>query len=120
MVASRALPTGDPAYNPGMCPDWESNWQPLGSQASIQSTEAPQSGLTISFKDFYCTGEGMMWVMTAAENGVKYCFCLFVLQMEEVISWLYYFSVDGNICVESKKMIWKKDDKYTSKVYVSL
>ena len=79
VVASCTPPTGDLTCNPGMCPDWESNWQPLGSQASIQSTEAPQSGLTISFKDFYCTGEGMMWVMTAAENGVKYCFCLFVL-----------------------------------------
>ena len=23
VVASHALPTGDPARNPGMCPDWE-------------------------------------------------------------------------------------------------
>ena len=26
-------PTGDPAPNPGMCPDWELNWQPFGFQA---------------------------------------------------------------------------------------
>ena len=26
-------PTGDLARNPGMCPDWESNWQAFGSQA---------------------------------------------------------------------------------------
>ena len=26
VVASQAPPIGDPAHNPGMCPDWESNW----------------------------------------------------------------------------------------------
>ena len=26
MVASQAPPTGDLAHNPGMCPEWESNW----------------------------------------------------------------------------------------------
>ena len=35
---------GDLTYNPGMCPDWESNWHPFGSQASAQSTEPHQSG----------------------------------------------------------------------------
>ena len=30
VVASRAPPTGDLAHNPGMCPDWESNWQLFG------------------------------------------------------------------------------------------
>ena len=25
VVASQALPTGDLARNPGMCPDWETN-----------------------------------------------------------------------------------------------
>ena len=34
VVASCAPPIGDPACSPGMCPDWESNWQPFGSQAS--------------------------------------------------------------------------------------
>ena len=29
-----AHPTGDLARNPGMCPDWESNQQPFGSQAA--------------------------------------------------------------------------------------
>ena len=31
VVASYVPPTGDLARNPGMCPDWESNQQPLGS-----------------------------------------------------------------------------------------
>ena len=39
-------PTGDPAHNPGMCPDQESNWWLFGSQASTQSTEPHQPGLS--------------------------------------------------------------------------
>ena len=27
VVASHTPPTGDLAHNPGMCPDWELNWQ---------------------------------------------------------------------------------------------
>ena len=38
-------PTGDLVHNPGMCPDWESNWRPFGSQASAQSAESHQPGL---------------------------------------------------------------------------
>ena len=37
VVASHTSPTGDLAHNPGMCPDWESNQQPFGSQAYGQS-----------------------------------------------------------------------------------
>ena len=33
VVASSIPPTGDLAHSPGMCPDWELNWQPFGSQA---------------------------------------------------------------------------------------
>ena len=29
VVASCTFPTGDPAHNPGMCPDWELNRLPL-------------------------------------------------------------------------------------------
>ena len=35
---------GDLACNPDMCPDWESNQQPFGSQAHAQSTELHQPG----------------------------------------------------------------------------
>ena len=31
VVASHVPPTGDLAHNPGMCPDWELNWQPFAS-----------------------------------------------------------------------------------------
>ena len=45
VVASCVPPTGDLACNPGMCPDWESNWQPFGLQAGTQYTESHQPGL---------------------------------------------------------------------------
>ena len=45
VVTSFTLPTGDLACHPGLCPYWESNWQPFGSQASAQSTEPHQPGL---------------------------------------------------------------------------
>ena len=40
-------PTGDHAHTPGTYPDWESNQQPFGSQASTQSTESHQPGQKI-------------------------------------------------------------------------
>ena len=42
VVASRAPPSGDLACTPGVCPDWESNWQPFGLQAGTQATEPYQ------------------------------------------------------------------------------
>ena len=42
VVASPASPTGHLVFNPGMCPDWESNWWPFGSQAHTQYTELHQ------------------------------------------------------------------------------
>ena len=44
-------PYWGPAHNPGMCPDWESNRQPFGSQAGVQSTEPHQPGRIPCFKD---------------------------------------------------------------------
>ena len=41
VVTSHTSPTGDPS----ICPDWESNQRPFGSQAGIQSTEPHQPGL---------------------------------------------------------------------------
>ena len=51
VVASCAPPTGDLAHNPGMCPDWESNPRPFGSQAGTPSTEPHQPGLYIVLKE---------------------------------------------------------------------
>ena len=38
--------TRDPAHNPGMCLDWELNQQRFGFQASTQSTEPHEPGLS--------------------------------------------------------------------------
>ena len=44
VIASHDPPTRDLAGNPGMCPDKESNEQPLGSHAGAQSPEPHQPG----------------------------------------------------------------------------
>ena len=44
VIASCTPPTGGLAHNPGICPDWESNQEPFGSQASVQSTVPHQPG----------------------------------------------------------------------------
>ena len=45
VVAFHMPPTRELAHNPGMCPDWESNRRPFGSQTGTQSTEPSQPGL---------------------------------------------------------------------------
>ena len=35
VVVSHVPPTGDLAHDPGMCPDWESNRWPFGSQFTL-------------------------------------------------------------------------------------
>ena len=45
VVTSCLPPSAELAHNLSMCPDWESNQQPLGSQASAQSSEPHQPGL---------------------------------------------------------------------------
>ena len=46
VVTSREPCNGDPASNPGICPDWESNRRPFGLLAHTQSTELYQPGLS--------------------------------------------------------------------------
>ena len=49
VVASHTPPTGGLAFNPGMCPDCESNQQPFGSQVGTQCTEPHQGCIIIYF-----------------------------------------------------------------------
>ena len=44
VAASHMPPSGDLAHNLGICPGWESNWQPFSQQAGTQSTEPHQPG----------------------------------------------------------------------------
>ena len=55
VVASHPPPTGDLAHNPGMCPDWDSNWRPFSSQAGTQSTEPHQPGPLHFLKEYLRT-----------------------------------------------------------------
>ena len=48
-VASCTPPTGDPARNPGMCPEWESNLRFSGLQTGAQSTQPHQPGRYVPF-----------------------------------------------------------------------
>ena len=45
--------TGDLACNPGMCPDWELNWQPFGSYAGAPSIEPQQPGFWLPLIRIY-------------------------------------------------------------------
>ena len=49
VVASHVAPTGDLACNPGMCPYWESNWQPFGLQPALNPLSSASQG---KWKDF--------------------------------------------------------------------
>ena len=49
LVASCMPPTRDPTCNPGMCPKWEQNHRPFGSQASTQSLSHTSQGSMHSF-----------------------------------------------------------------------
>ena len=53
---------GDLTYNPGMCPEWDSNPPPFGSQAGTQSTEPHQPGLadTILHRE-----RGPLWILVS-------------------------------------------------------
>ena len=42
-------PTGDLACNPGMCPDWESNWWPFGSQLELNPLSYTSQGPLTTF-----------------------------------------------------------------------
>ena len=44
-VVASHMPPPTRDQDPGMCPDWDSNWRSFGSQACAQSTELHQPGL---------------------------------------------------------------------------
>ena len=44
VVASHMAPTGDLACNPGMCPDWELNPRPFGSQPMLNPLSYTSQG----------------------------------------------------------------------------
>ena len=59
VAASFMSPTGDLAYNPGMCPDWESNQRSFASQIGTQQLSHTSQGKyrTFEFWNFHIQGE---------------------------------------------------------------
>ena len=51
-IAHPQPPTRDLACNPGVCPDWESNWWLFGLKDYAQPTEPQQSGPPLSLISF--------------------------------------------------------------------
>ena len=49
MVASHVSPIGNLACNQSMCPDWESNWWPFGSQLALNTLSYTSQGNCCSF-----------------------------------------------------------------------
>ena len=61
-VASHVPPARDLASNSGIYPDWESNQQPFGLEASTQSTKPHQPGLSSLFDCSYYLQMNMVHV----------------------------------------------------------
>ena len=64
VIANHMPLTGDLASNPGMCPDWESNQWPFGSQVGAQSTEPHQPGPSTFLKDAWVLTLTILWSNT--------------------------------------------------------
>ena len=72
VVASHAPPPEDLDCNPGMCPNWESNQRPFGSEAVTQCTEPHQLG---KFFFFSCYPKLLCYIMSFQiifEKGISY------------------------------------------------
>ena len=66
VVASHMPPsTGDLACSPGVCPGWESNWQPFGSQARTEYTELYQTWLYSINSVFFDTQKCLILVKSS-------------------------------------------------------
>ena len=50
VVASHVAPTGDHAHNLGICPAWESNRQPFGSQPTLNPLIYTSQDSSLSYK----------------------------------------------------------------------
>ena len=67
VVASHTPPTGDLACNPGLCPDWESNQWPFGSQPTLNPLSCTSQDNFILESEFFIS-----------RLFILYGFCFFV------------------------------------------
>ena len=91
---SHTPPTGDLARNPGMCPDWESNQRPFGSQAGNQSIEPHQSGLSTILL--------LVLLIIATLTGVRWYLIVVLIYISLIFSEVeHLFIYLSDICVSS-------------------
>ena len=70
LVASHTPPTGDLAHNPGMCPDWESNWRPFGLQNNANPLRHQSGQCLETF--FIFINEGVLLDRVEARDTAKH------------------------------------------------
>ena len=75
MVASHLVPTGDLAYNPGMCPDWELNWQHFGLHPTLDPLSYTSQG---EYRYFKSRAKG-------CEMGLDMKICFVCLDRGEIV-----------------------------------
>ena len=97
VVASHIPPTGDLACSPGMCPHWETNLRPFGSQSSAQSTEPHQPGPFL--RNYYSHPSGCLIV-------VLICILLMTNDVDMLIGHLYIFSGKMSIQILCAILNW--------------
>ena len=70
-------PAGDLAHNTGMCPDWESSWQPFGLQAGAQSTEPHHPGPGLRLLQRKCVS--LLKAVSSYNQNQMSCFILLII-----------------------------------------
>ena len=77
VVAFCMAPTGDLTHNPGMCPDWELNWQPFGSQPALNPLSYSSQGPTYFLRaGLLCFHLGLYVVFIECVQ--KFCALIFI------------------------------------------
>ena len=95
MVASHVLSTRDLAHNAGMCPDWELNQQPLGSQVGPQSTESHQPGLSKELLREWFFGCFLCSIFCRLYEKVSSGDCFFLVHLLSLFALCWYLLCTG-------------------------
>ena len=97
VVASRMPPTGDLACNPGMCPGWEENWWPFGSQCSIHWATPARAKTVINMESILIkTNLFFQSILNSRDkrvgNSMNFIFTMMMLSMSFLHINIYIFS----------------------------
>ena len=89
VVASHVAPTGDLACNPGMCPDWESNWQPFGLQPTLNPLSYASQGFLALLINYLILN---LWIHLGKKI-LSLSFCLCIQPFFSFSTTLYIFPI---------------------------